>query len=78
MLELDFPKMLERIQESGITIVDVSKECGMNRSKLTGIKNESLPIPQEWKIAATIIDLYFQTCPIHGFATTPLYYEHNE
>jgi len=75
MCQIDFPVVLKRLKEAGISFEDLSKHTGLHSSRFRQIESERKPIPKAWQEAATLFDLYFKHIPDK---TLPVYGEHHE
>lgn len=75
MLQLDYPIIIKRLWESGVTMEEMAKELKITEKTLRGIREEALEVPAHFHSCATLLDLYFRHIPKQ---TLPIYGEHNE
>ena len=70
----DFPVIINRLVENGMSIVDISECIECNNTTVSKVKNESKDLPPGWLQSYYLLDLY-----IRKFDTpVPFFGEHNE
>lgn len=73
--DVDFPVLLERLSDAGVSLKEVAKVVGIPYTNLAKIKQEYHLIPEQWQQACALLDLYFRHVPTQ---TLPMYWEPKE
>lgn len=61
MRKLDWPILIQRITERGISIKGLEERTGINGNTLRKVQNETINPPSAWDAALDLLDIYLQT-----------------
>jgi hypothetical protein len=70
----DFPIMLQRLTDTGLTLGEIAEHINLSSSFVAGLRSEATAVPVSWFSVWNLLDLYCRACG----TPVPFYGNHNE